>query len=74
MPWMTKPEQSWPDSRNRKETDMEPIDYTVVRLDGDYALLVSDQGVENLVARALLPMEIEEGSRLHWEMFTYTLI
>ena len=74
MPWMTKLEQSWPDSRSRKETDMELIDYTVVRLDGDYALLVSDQGVENLVARALLPMEIEEGSRLHWEMFTYTLI
>ena len=38
---------------------METIYYTVQRLDGDYAMLVSDEGVKNTVARALLPAEIE---------------
>lgn len=53
---------------------MEPVLYTVKRLDGDYALLLDEKGGENLVARALLPMEIEEGSRLICEMFSYRLL
>lgn len=53
---------------------METIYYTVQRLDGDYAMLVSDEGVKNTVARALLPAEIEEGSRLKWELFSYELL
>ena len=53
---------------------MEPVVYTVKQLDGDYALLLDEQGNENLVARALLPMEIEEGSRLICEMFSYRLV
>lgn len=53
---------------------MGPIDYTVRRLDGDYAILVTDQGVENTVARALLPMETDEGMRLRWENFVYTIL
>ena len=54
---------------------MEPKDYIVLRIDGDYAYLalVGEATSENPVARALLPMEIEEGSRLHWEDFEYTL-
>ena len=46
---------------------MEPLYYTVLRLDGDYAMLLCDgdaPGEANPVARALLPEEIEEGSRL----------
>ena len=46
----------------------------VIRIDGDYAVLLSDEGIENPVARALLPMEIEEGSRLLCEMFSYRLL
>lgn len=46
-------------------------EYTVKRIDGDYALLVTDGGDENLVARALLPMEIEEGMRLLCRDFVY---
>lgn len=56
---------------------MEPMEYLVVRLDGDYALLRrTDVPSEETtpVARALLPDEIEEGSRLRWEAFAYTLL
>lgn len=54
-------------------------DYRVVRIDGDYAGLLklteeeSGEGELNFVARALLPENITEGCRLHYEMLTYTL-
>ena len=63
-------------------------DYRVVRIDGDYAGLyklpegadgsdiqgaVADADL-NFVARALLPENITEGCRLHYEMLTYTLV
>ena len=44
-------------------------DYTVVSIDGDYAhLRRTDEpdGELKLVARALLPIEIKEGSMLHY--------
>ena len=52
-------------------------DYMVEQIDGDYAHLrrVDEPDCElKLVARALLPMEITEGSRLHYELMQYTLI
>lgn len=52
-------------------------DYTVVRIDGDYAYLQREDAPEEeekLVARALLPAEIFEGARLHYEMMQYELI
>ncbi len=52
-------------------------DYIVEQIDGDYAHLrrVDEPEAElKLVARALLPMEITEGSRLHYELMQYTLI
>ena len=52
-------------------------DYIVAQIDGDYAQLqqVDVPSAEwKLVARALLPEEIREGSRLHYAMFTYTLV
>lgn len=55
----------------------ERIDYTVERIDGDYAYLKRiDELEEELkyVARALLPPEIMEGSRLAYEMLQYTLL
>ena len=51
-------------------------DYIVQQIDGDYAHLQRvDQPEEELklVARALLPTEITEGSRLHYELMQYTL-
>ena len=50
------------------------ITYTVKRIDGDYAVLTTDGGDENPVSRALLPDEIEEGSRLLCKDFVYTLL
>ncbi len=56
---------------------MGPFDYVVKKIDGDYAVLermdvVDDQG--KLVARALLPGDIVEGSKLHYESLMYEII
>ena len=56
---------------------METIYYTVALLDGDYAHLRrtgEEEGELKLVARALLPEGIREGSSLKYEMFEYELI
>ena len=55
---------------------IEPMEYTVVRIDGDYAYLKNEtKETDELkcVARALLPAEIREGSRLVYEMFEYRM-
>ena len=54
---------------------MGPYYYVVKKLDGDYAHLERTDLPEEepiLVARALLPQEIEEGSRRLWENLMYT--
>ena len=53
---------------------MEPRDYTLVRIEGEYAYLSDDGGGEVFIALALLPAGATVGSRLHCEMFEYTLI
>lgn len=56
---------------------MGPFEYKVVRIDGDYAhLLRTDIPTEEtiLVARALLPDDIDEGTMLLWEDLEYTVI
>lgn len=59
----------------------EKINYIVGRLDGDYAYLnqlledetmIDSSKEEKCVARALLPVDIEEGSKLVYEMLEYT--
>ena len=55
----------------------EAIEYTVVSIDGDYAHLRRVDNPEEdlkLVARALLPDMIREGSRLNYEMLQYSLL
>ena len=55
---------------------VEREDYTVARLDGDYAYLqrVDDLSAEEkCVARALLPAEISEGCRVAYEMLEYSM-
>lgn len=51
--------------------------YEVVSIDGDYANLrrtdIPDDGLK-LVARALLPPEIVEGSKLKYEMMQYEIM
>ena len=56
---------------------METWYYEVVRIDGDYATLrrtdIESDDIK-LVARALLPPEIVEGSKLKYEMMQYEMM
>ena len=52
-------------------------DYIVESIDGDYAHLRRTDLPEEelkLVARELLPFDITEGCRLHYEMMQYSII
>jgi len=54
----------------------ETIYYTIASIDGDYAHLrrEDEQATDlKLVARALLPSEIREGTRLKYEMLQYEI-
>lgn len=56
---------------------METWYYDVVSIDGDYANLKRcdiESDDRKLVARALLPPEIMEGSRLKYELMQYEII
>ena len=55
---------------------METKYYTVFRIDGDDAWLKRTDAEEEplFIARALLPMEADEGSRLKFENFQFELI
>ena len=54
---------------------LEPHDYTVKRIEGEYAILRdAESGVELFIAMALLPSGTDLGSRLHYEMLEYTLL
>ena len=54
---------------------MEPKDYIVLKIEGEYATLQNiENGNEVFIALALLPLGATVGSRLHFEMFEYTLI
>ena len=54
---------------------MEPKDYTVRRIEGEYAVLRDDEsGNELFIALFLLPPGTDEGKHLHYEMLEYTLL
>ena len=56
---------------------METWFYEVVSIDGDYANLRRTDMASNdikLVARALLPAEIMEGSKLKYELMQYEIV
>ena len=54
---------------------MEPKDYIVDRIEGEYAILKDVQSGDDLfIAMALLPMGTDVGSKLHYEMLEYTLV
>ena len=57
--------------------DFQPMYFVVERIDGDYAYLRrtdEEQDEPKLVARALLPEAITEGSRIKYEMLQYELM
>ena len=56
---------------------MEPKDYAVVAIEGEYAYLrdeVNPSEEALFLALALLPPGTDVGTRLHYEMLTYTII
>ena len=56
---------------------MKAFDYVVVNIEGDYANLrrLDEEATElKLVARALLPDSIAEGTKLHYEYMEYTIV
>ena len=57
--------------------DFQTMYFIVDRIDGDYAYLKrtdEEQAEPRLVARALLPDEIMEGSKIKYEMLRYEII
>ncbi len=58
--------------------EMEPVEYLVVTINGDYAMLRRDGAGEeeelNPVAMALLPFGVDAGMRLRWENFEYSIL
>ncbi len=54
---------------------MEPRNFCVTRIEGEYAYLCDEEtGEEIFVAMALLPLSTDVGTRLHYEMLSYTEI
>ena len=56
---------------------MTPKDFVIIRIDGEYAYLKeigNEASDEVCVALFLLPMNVDVGSNLHYEMLEYTLI
>ena len=53
---------------------MEPHDYTVIKIEGEYATLRDDNsGDELFIALFLLPDGVDIGSRLHYENLCYEI-
>ena len=61
--------------KRKGKREMETKYYTVSRIDGDYAWLTCTSAEEEpyFIARALLPMEIDEGSNLKLENFQFVM-
>ena len=56
---------------------MEPKNYIVIKIEGEYAYLrdLDNPKEEDLfIAVALLPYGIDVGTKLHYEMLSYTVI
>ena len=56
---------------------MTPKDYIVTKIEGEYAYIKdidSNNDDELFIALALLPMGTDVGTKLHYEMFEYSII
>jgi len=54
---------------------MEPKDYLVKKIEGEYAILADmESGEELFIAMALLPIGVDVGTRLHYEMLEYRIV
>jgi hypothetical protein len=60
--------------RTKEEKNMEPHDYIVAKIEGEYATLRDkNTGEELFIALFLLPEETDVGAELHYENLTYTV-
>lgn len=65
------------DFKNREGESVNTFQYRVASIEGDYANLERIDAPEDgykLVARALLPPEIAEGTKLLYEMMEYKVL
>lgn len=54
---------------------MEPKNYIVLKIEGEYATLQNiENGNEVFIALALLPQSIDVGTKIHSEFMTYSII
>ena len=59
--------------KGNRVVNLEPKDYIVTKIAGEYAYIKDTDGAELFIALALLPEGADIGSKLHWENFEYTL-
>ncbi len=58
-----------------KAVYMEPKDYIIIKIEGEYATLRETDGTNELfIAMALLPQGSDLGTRLHFKNFEYSII
>jgi len=50
------------------------MNYTVIKIDGEYATLKNDEGEELFIAMALLPLGVDIGTRLSYSFPDFTII
>ncbi len=54
---------------------MQPHDYTVIKIDGEYATLKDrDSGEELFISLFLLPDGVDLGTKLHYEALAYEIV
>lgn len=54
---------------------MEPKDYIVIKIEGEYATLRDTETKDELfIALALLPPGADVGTKLHYEMLEYEIV
>ena len=50
------------------------MNYTVIKIEGEYATLKNDEGEELFIAMALLPLGVDIGTKLHYEFPEFTIV
>lgn len=53
---------------------MQPKNYTVIKIEGEYATLRDEEGEELFFALALLPQGVDIGSRLRYDFPEFELL
>ena len=50
------------------------MNYTVIKIEGEYATLKNGEGEELFIAMALLPLGVDIGTKLHYEFPEFTIV